>query len=68
MPGLYLLQRLADVLGAGDRCNALHAIDSTLQMRNRTIGAELAARAALQLHRAIAHESLRLARALSRQL
>ncbi|WP_323811022.1 hypothetical protein, partial [Xanthomonas translucens] len=60
------MQRLLDVLGAGDGRETVHAIGAALKMRDRAICAVHAPWSALQLHCAIAGESLRLARALRR--
>ncbi|MFY0449087.1 hypothetical protein ACOMHD_13835, partial [Xanthomonas codiaei] len=43
LASLQLLQRLTDVLGAGDRCNARHAVGTALQMGDRAVGAILTA-------------------------
>lgn len=68
LPRTHLLQRLVDVLGAGERCNTLYTIGAALQMGDRAVGTKLTAWPALQLHCAIASESLCLAGPLGRQL
>ncbi|MVT29591.1 hypothetical protein GO496_18915 [Acidovorax citrulli] len=45
----YLLQRLTDLLRAGDGDDAFHPIGATLEMLDRTVGTEDPARSALQL-------------------
>ncbi|QNH25645.1 hypothetical protein G4Q83_14025 [Xanthomonas theicola] len=63
-----LVQRLPDVLGAGDGGDALHAVCTALQMDDGAVCTQRTARPALQLHRAIAGQPLPLACALHRQI
>ncbi|WP_249060523.1 hypothetical protein, partial [Xanthomonas nasturtii] len=64
----HLLQRLTDVLTAGDCGKTVHPIGIALKMRDRAIGTKRTGGAALKFHRAIAGKAMCRARALRRQI